>query len=143
MKPMEPPPPKDPIRKGRRPRAAQTAPEGLPALEAGSNPIVVTLDTGRAKLFSAAISTSAIKKPVSQAFKRTRYYHEMRYRARMKWEQRRMREVEGMQDVVDKLSRTGGTKNCDPESWSRFGFERPSYLTRGSAVTMNSGVPQS
>ena len=120
VKPMEPPPPKDPIRKGRRQRAAQTAPEGLPALEAGPNPIVVTLDTGRAKLFSAAISTSAIKKPVSQAFKRTRYYHEMKYRARMKWEQQRMRDVDGMQDAVDKLSRTGGTRNCDPEAWSNF-----------------------
>jgi len=120
VKPMEPPPPKDPTQKARRPRTAPKASDGAQPLEAGVNPIMVTLDTGRAKLFSAAISTSAIKKPVSQAFKRTRYYHEMKYRARMKWEQRRMRDVEGMQDAVDKLSRTGGTKNCDPEAWSNF-----------------------
>ena len=119
VKPMEPPPSNDPVLTIRRPRAPK-AMDVVQPLEAGENPIMVTLDTGRAKLFSAAISTSAVKKPATQAFKRTRYYHEMKYMARMKWEQRRMQEVDGMKDAVDKLSRTGGTKNCDPEAWSNF-----------------------
>ncbi len=56
------------------------ADDGLP------KPIVVALDNGRAKILSAAISKSPIKKPESKAFTRCTYYFEMGYHRNRRWE---------------------------------------------------------
>lgn len=78
------------------------------------------MDTGRAKLFGAAVARSAIDKPESQAFTRRRYYHEIKHRIRTRWEAQRMANNKDARDAITTLSETGGMHNCDPESWRRY-----------------------
>jgi hypothetical protein len=56
---------------------------------ARDNPVTIGMDTGRAKMFAAAISTCATQKPKTIMFTRGRYYHEMKHNIRMKWERAR------------------------------------------------------
>ena len=79
-------------------------------------PIIVALDNGRAKIFSAAISSSAIKKPTSMAFTRRRYYFEMGHQRNRRWESERT----SARPMVTTVSLTGGLRNCDIEKWRAF-----------------------
>ena len=81
-----------------------------------SQPIVVGMDKGCAKLYSAAISDTASKKPASLAFTRPRYYFEMGHSARRRWELAVMAASAPLKHAVDRLS-LGSTGTCDPETW--------------------------
>ena len=83
-------------------------------------PVFAALDTGRAKLFMAAISRDGIKKPTSMGFTRSRYYSEMGFLARRRWEATIMAGSANLRAGVDALSRSGGIKNCDPECWRAY-----------------------
>ena len=86
----------------------------------GPPPLFVATDEGRAKLFSAAISQDATKKPTSMAFHRGRYYHEMGHSARQRWEAAVMAASAPLRLAVDCLSASGGLRNCDPELWRAY-----------------------
>ena len=83
-------------------------------------PVISGMDNGRAKLFMAAISRSASKKPQSMGFTRRRYYSEMGFRARQSWEAARMAQSPNIRAACDALSQSGGLKNCDPASWIAY-----------------------
>jgi hypothetical protein len=114
-----PPPPKKKAsaRTGRKPVETGGASSVAPV---HPNPLFAALDEGRAKLFMAAISHRATKKPTSQAFTRGRYYHEMGFFARRKWEEDRMAASEPLRVALAHLSLSGGLKNCDPVIWQRY-----------------------
>lgn len=83
-------------------------------------PVFVALDAGRAKLFSAAISRCACKKPSSMAFKRHRYYYEMGHHRNRRWELERMASVPLVQAALASLASSGGVGNCDDEKWRAY-----------------------
>ncbi len=83
-------------------------------------PIVVGVDTGRAKLFAAAVSRSAIKKPTSVVFTRHRYYHEMEHMKHRKWDLARREQNPELTEALLHLSQSGGIRNCDPDKWTAY-----------------------
>ena len=83
-------------------------------------PLVVGFDNGRAKLFMASISLDATGKPASMGFTRSRYYFEMGHSSRRRWEASIMARSAALREAVQRLSRTGGTGNCDPECWAAY-----------------------
>ena len=83
-------------------------------------PIIVALDNGRAKLFSAAISSSAIKKPTSMAFTRRRYYFEMGHQRNRRWELERTATIPLVAAALVQLSSSGGLRNCDLQRWQAY-----------------------
>ena len=116
----DPPPPK-PSKKKKQTNAAPAEPLGVdPTDQTLPKPAFVGIDTGRAKPCSAAVSSSPTRLPTSVVFTRRRYYHEMRFKKRLAWEQRRMVDVPAARLAVQQLSLTGGLGNCDPESWSAY-----------------------
>ena len=56
----------------------------LPAMK--DEPVIIGVDTGRAKAFTAAISTKGYKKPVHQMLTRRTYYFQMKNKIRARWE---------------------------------------------------------
>jgi len=54
-----------------------------------NDPVFIGVDDGRAKAFTAAISTKGYKKPAIQMLTRKKYYFEMKHNIRMKWERAR------------------------------------------------------
>ena len=79
-------------------------------------PIFVGIDSGRKKLFVAAISKEGYKKPKTYVFTRSRYYSEMRYWRHQSWSEAQVsrREVAG---ALVAISRGGGYRNCDLKTW--------------------------
>jgi hypothetical protein len=110
-----------------RARTGKKPTEAGGAVPVHPTPLVAALDNGRAKLFMAAISHRATKKPTSQAFTRGRYYHEMGFFARRKWEQDRMAASEPLRVALAHLSLSGGLKNCDPAMWQRYLHTEATY----------------
>ena len=98
--------------------------DGLP------KPIVVALDNGRAKIFSAAITKSPIKKPESKAFTRRTYYFEMGYHRNRRWELDRMAGKPAVNAALASLSDSGGIHNSDDAKWrAYFAADRDNYET--------------
>ena len=81
-------------------------------------PLWIAIDTGRAKLFVAAVSRDATSKPTPEVFTRRRYYHEMHYEANRKWELSRRSDPSVAQALVALTA--GGTKNCSPDRWTAY-----------------------
>ena len=79
-------------------------------------PVMVGVDEGRSKLFTAAISTNPLKKPESLAFTRKHYYSAMGYWRHQKWSQGRSRKPE-VQSLLTNLANAGGLKTCRPDRW--------------------------
>lgn len=91
--------------------------DALQAVRSSSkgDPVFVGIDTGRAKPYVAAISTSPTKKPVTEAFTRRRYYHEMGQFTYRRWDRRRVDGNPELRDALSDLSATGGVVN-----WTSF-----------------------
>ena len=83
-------------------------------------PLIVAVDTGRAKPFVAAISTNPVKKPKAHVFTRSRYYYEMHYHQKQKWEHERMASRPDIQGILVSLSESGGIHNCDVTKWEDY-----------------------
>ena len=66
-------------------------------------PVRIGIDTGRAKLFTAAISTSPTMKPKSLMFTRGKYYYEIKNKIRERWEHSRTN-VPDVQNAIALLS---------------------------------------
>jgi hypothetical protein len=101
-------------------KAAEEVPAPATAHALLPSPVMAGIDEGRAKLFMAAISRSATKKPRSMGFTRRRYYSEMGFRARRRWEASRMVQSPNLRAACDALSQSGGLKNCDPVRWAAY-----------------------
>ena len=119
----EAPPPKKRQKRQKRSTKVPTPPY-FEAVDPGDQdrpaPIIVALDNGRAKIFSAAISSSAIKKPTSMAFSRRRYYFEMGHQRNRRWESERTSARPLVTTALVQMSLTGGLRNCDIEKWRAF-----------------------
>eukprot|EP00798_Chlamydomonas_sp_ICE-L_P017719 gene17719-24078_t len=83
-------------------------------------PLVLGVDTGRAKLFVAAISKSAVQKPTSVVFTRHRYYYEMGHTRHRRWDLARREQNPAINAALLQLSESGGLRNCDPEKWAAY-----------------------
>lgn len=79
-------------------------------------PVFVGADDGRKKLYVAAVSRDATKKPTTVVFTRSRYYHEMRYQSHQAWNRQRQLQP-ALQAALAALSEAGGLRNCDPDLW--------------------------
>ena len=87
--------------------------------ESWGPPIIVAIDRGRAKLFTAAVSHSAIEKPITMAFTRRQYYYEMGYTRHQRWSTGRAMQTDVATALQD-LSNSGGTGNGDLASWTAY-----------------------
>lgn len=75
-----------------------------------NDPAMVGIDIGRAKLFTASISTNSIKKPISYAYTRRQYYRDMKHKFNKRFEeQRSQRPI--IASTLNTLSANGGKKN--------------------------------
>ena len=83
-------------------------------------PVFAALDTGRKKLFVAAVQRDATTKPESEVFSRSRYYYDMRYGASQAAEKRRLQANPAAVQALTDLSQSGGLHNCDAESWAAY-----------------------
>lgn len=83
-----------------------------------ARPITVGIDTGRAKLFTAAVSQNAVVKPTTVMFRRSQYYHEMRHGVRTRWDRARQ-DTPTVRQAVEQLSE-GSLRSCQPESWDTY-----------------------
>ena len=72
--------------------------EEAPPME---NPVQVGVDTGRAKLYTAAISPDPIKRPETVLFTRRRYYHEIKHHIRTRWENQRASHPDVKQAILE------------------------------------------
>ena len=79
-------------------------------------PVMVTADTGRAKLATSAISVDPLKMPESVAFTRSRYYADMRYWRQRGWSRRRTSQPL-VAEALAEMSRAGGLRNCCEDTW--------------------------
>jgi hypothetical protein len=107
----------------RRPRQRKAkSDEGLSHEEVRTRlearPITVGIDTGRAKLFTAAVSQNAVVKPATVMFRRSQYYHEMRHSVRTRWDRARQDEPT-VRQAVEQLSE-GSLRSCQMESWDTY-----------------------
>jgi len=99
---------------------ADQPPPSLHSLHPDSGPpIIVGVDEGQAKLFSASISQSAVRRPNTMAFHRRRYYHEIGHMPRRNWELGVMSSSAPLRSAVDRLS-LGSTGTCDPGTWHAY-----------------------
>lgn len=112
-----------PPKKRERKRAAVTQPETCEAAAPAQpkhEPVMVAMDLGRAKLFTAAVSRRAIERPTTGVLTRRRYYFEMRHGRRRRWEEARMRAVPAAREAVTALSLAGSIHNSDCDSWMAY-----------------------
>ena len=79
-------------------------------------PVMVTVDEGRSKLSSSAISVDPLKKPESEVFTRSRYYTDMRYWRQRGWSRRRTTQPY-VAEALAEMSRAGGLRNCSEDLW--------------------------
>ena len=79
-------------------------------------PIFVAADTGRKKLWVAAVSTDPRKKPRTETFTRAQHYADMKYWRHRKWCRDRASQPHVSQALVA-MSQAGGLRNCNPETW--------------------------
>ncbi|PNH00676.1 hypothetical protein TSOC_013487 [Tetrabaena socialis] len=110
--PLQPPPHPSPLtRVSKKNSTVKAASPGEAA------PIMVGVDTGRAKLFAAAVSHHACKKPESVVFTRRQYYASMGYWRQQKWSQARGTSIR-VQEALAALALAGGLKSCDEARWT-------------------------
>lgn len=83
---------------------------------AGPAPVSLGADTGRKKLFVAAVSRCGYKKPSTVVFTRARYYKEMGYHRHRQWSLERCRQP-AVAAALAALASCGGLKNCDTARW--------------------------
>ena len=109
------------LRKKKAPKSKGVPDDFVPEGDDGAAPpIVVGIDTGRAKLFVAAVSKSAIRKPETVAFTRRRYYYEMAHHRHRRWERGRTDENPQLIDALAGLASSGGLRNCDVQRWRAY-----------------------
>ena len=77
--------------------------------------VIVAMDNGRAKLFTAAISRRAIERPLTAVLTRRHYYFMMRHSRQQRWEKARMVALPELREGVAALSLTGGIHNSDAD----------------------------
>jgi hypothetical protein len=104
-------------RRGRK-RAAESCPEL--SQQSKPAPVVVALDLGRAKLFTAAVSRAGFERPSTVVLTRRRYYFEMRHGRRGRWEEARMAASPAVREAITDLSRAGSLHNSDGASWRAY-----------------------
>jgi hypothetical protein len=83
----------------------------------GVRVVAVGVDTGRAKLFTAAVSRDPLKKPESLAFTRRQYYASMGYWRHQKWNKERS-QGDRMRIALAALAGAGGLGNADEARWA-------------------------
>lgn len=83
-------------------------------------PVHIGIDTGVAKPFVAAVWRDHAKKPHTVTFTRRRYYFEMHYSRRLKWETRRLEQRPAVKACLATLSASGGVHNCDTATWVAY-----------------------
>jgi len=91
-----------------------------PLNDQGPSPVHISIDTGRAKPFVAAVAHTLWKKPESEVFTRRRYYYEMHDGPRKQWEAQRLEARPEVVAALLTLSLSGGLHNCDAVSWAAY-----------------------
>jgi hypothetical protein len=79
-------------------------------------PVLVGVDTGRAKLLTAAVSVSPIQKPTSMVYTRRQYYFGMHHHQHKRFEAERRHNNHALRDALEALS---DTEYKTPE-WTRM-----------------------
>lgn len=77
------------------------------------NPVEAALDTGRAKIFVAAVSTDPLKKPEIVTLTRKRYYYETKHHIRKRWEETRVQQNPALQQALVSLSEENGVLDVE------------------------------
>lgn len=91
-------------------RALRTCSSSAHALGCGcdfgavADTVNVGIDTGRAKLFTAAVQFAPDESPCTVTFTRHEYYYKMGYRRRAAWEAAQLERTPGLRAALDSLS---------------------------------------
>lgn len=81
--------------------------------ESFENPVFAAIDFGRAKIFTASISSNPLKKPISYSFTRGRFYYDIKHNIRKNINEKNIIDKPDLKDALEQLALDNGKKNIE------------------------------